>query len=75
MPKLGLCNRLPSDPSATYGLFCVLDGHNGDAAALHVKESLPQVSTSKAAGSQYGDLLAPVMMCVAATSLMFSSNA
>ncbi|BDA51003.1 probable protein phosphatase 2C 5 at N-terminal half [Coccomyxa sp. Obi] len=32
-----------SEETATYGLFCVFDGHNGVAAAQHIRETLCEV--------------------------------
>uniref|UniRef100_A0A7N0TLK2 protein-serine/threonine phosphatase n=1 Tax=Kalanchoe fedtschenkoi TaxID=63787 RepID=A0A7N0TLK2_KALFE len=34
------CQRVPGDPSSKFSVFAVLDGHNGNAAAIYTKENL-----------------------------------
>ncbi|XP_008778230.2 probable protein phosphatase 2C 15 [Phoenix dactylifera] len=34
------CHRLPGNPSSAFSVFAVLDGHNGNAAAIYARENL-----------------------------------
>lgn len=38
-----LCRSSAAEETATYGLFCVFDGHNGVAAAQHIRDTLCEV--------------------------------
>lgn len=34
------CQRVPGNPSSTFSVFAIFDGHNGNAAAIYTKENL-----------------------------------
>ncbi|THU55794.1 hypothetical protein C4D60_Mb11t10350 [Musa balbisiana] len=34
------CCRVPGDPSSSFSVFAVLDGHNGNAAAIYTRDNL-----------------------------------
>ncbi|CAM8936792.1 unnamed protein product [Rhodiola kirilowii] len=34
------CERVPGDPSTTFSVFAIFDGHNGISAAIYAKENL-----------------------------------
>lgn len=41
-----MCCFSRSVETATYGLYCVFDGHNGVAAAQHIHDNLCEVRTA-----------------------------
>ncbi len=45
--------------AATYGLFCVFDGHNGVACAKHTHDSLIEVRSNSAGRTAYEALRVP----------------
>ncbi|KAL4281183.1 hypothetical protein GQ457_03G007160 [Hibiscus cannabinus] len=34
------CHRVPGNPSSTFSVFAIFDGHNGNAAAIYTRENL-----------------------------------
>ncbi|KAK6921708.1 PPM-type phosphatase-like domain [Dillenia turbinata] len=34
------CQRVPGNPSSTFSVFAIFDGHNGNAAAIYTRENL-----------------------------------
>nr|CAD1834975.1 unnamed protein product [Ananas comosus var. bracteatus] len=34
------CLRVPANPSTSFSVFAVLDGHNGNAAAIYTRDNL-----------------------------------